>query len=297
MKRIFTITMMLLVTGLANAQQQIINGGFEYWDTLGDYTQPTNWYSINPLVAFGFEPSTTITADAHSGNFAVQLESLSNPFSDISGVLCSGPVLSPSLEPDFTQMKVGFTDVPEKLEFYYKSFPMEGDTSVLSMCMTRWNANTQSADTIAVATKMFYDSIGVYTLASLEFDYFSSLQPDSMFIIASSSVDGFNPTVGSRLILDDLVLIYEPTGIEKIQPVINALIYPNPAQDQLTVKMQQPQVGTVYLYDLLGNLVHRQIVDGNEVSVTTSNMKDGLYILMVQAANGAKQTYKVIIQN
>ncbi len=295
MKKIFTITMLLLVTGLANAQQQIINAGFEYWDTLGDYTQPTNWYSINPLVAFGFEPSTTVTSDAHGGNFAVQLESLSNPFANISGVLCSGPVLSPSLEPDFSHMKVGFTDKPQKFEFYYKAFPMEGDTSVISMCLTRWNQTTQSADTIAVATKMFYDSMDVYTLASIEFEYFSSLQPDSMFIIASSSMDGFNPTVGSKLILDDLSLVYAPTGIENIQHPIEALVYPNPAQDKLNVKMEESMVGSAYVYDLLGNIVYQQVLDGKELSINTADMKGGLYILVLQAENGASQTYKVSI--
>jgi hypothetical protein len=295
MKRISTITMMLLITGLTNAQQ-ISNAGFESWDTLGDYTQPSFWYSLNPLTEFGFDQNTTLTTDAHSGNYAVRLESISNPFADISGVLCTGPILDDQKQPDFDHMKIGFSGKPTKFEFYYKADPEPGDSAVISMVLTHWNTALQQADTVATASMFFPDSTAAYMHASIQFEYNSPLPPDSMFVIASSSADGFNPMVGSSLTLDDILLVYGPTGISETAPRPEAVLYPNPAQDLLNIRMQQQFSGNVSVYDLLGNKVYNETVAGKDISINTISMNNGLYFVVLQTEEGATQTYKVAVK-
>ena len=297
MKKITTsFTLFLLLTGYAEAQQQITNAGFESWDTIGDYTQPTNWYTLNPLATFGFDPSTTITSDAHSGNFAVQLESLSGQFSDISGVLCSGPILNKSLQPDFTQMKVAFSSKPEALQFYYKASPQQGDTGILAMFLTRWNMALQKTDTIAQASMRFSDSVGTYTLADCLFTYFSPVQPDSMFIIVSSSIDGFNPIIGSKLLLDDFLLTYGTAGLNDIN-TLQLSIYPNPAQSNFIIKGEQEIKGALKLYSVTGKLVNEQTVDSKHTIVDVSTFGDGVYFMILQTEQGVSMSRAITVQH
>lgn len=296
MKTITTtlLSLMLLFTGYTNAQQQITNSGFESWDTLGDYTQPSNWFSLNPLTAFGYDPSTTLTSDAHSGNYAVQLESTAGQFSDISGVLCTGPILNAGLQPDFTKMKVAFSSKPQALEVYYKAFPQVNDTCVIAMYLTRWNIALQKTDTVARAGFEFKDSVGVYTLASCPFEYYLPVQPDSMFIIASSSIDGFNPTVGSKLILDDFHLTYPTTGLSENDKVGFA-VYPNPVQTDLTIKTTGQ--GVLSVYSVSGALVLQQTINQLNESITVTSWAEGLYILVFQTNEGAIVSQKIRVQH
>lgn len=294
MKRICTMTMMLLVTGLANAQQ-LTNPGFESWEVKGDYTDPANWNTLNALVDFGFDASTTQTTDAHSGNYAVKLESITSPFNDLSGVLCTGPILDDQFNADFSRMKIAFSGAPQKFEFYYKSDPEPGDTSIVFMCLTRWNASLEKTDTIATAIKLFYDSVGAYTQASITFEYESSLAPDSMFIIASSSANGFTPTVGSVLILDDLLLVYGPTAIEENKTAsVSVELFPNPASSLVNV---QSKTGTqeLWLTDYSGKTVYNTTVNINQIDVT--NFDNGIYFLTVLDQNNNRSTRKICIQH
>lgn len=294
MKRITTtFALILLLTGYAGAQQQITNAGFESWDTIGDYTQPSNWFTLNPLAIFGFDPSTTITSDAHSGSFAVQLESIAGSNTDLSGVLCTGPILNASYQADFSKIKVPFTSKPQSIEVYFKSFPQPGDTCVMAMYLTRWNMALQKTDTIAEAGLQFHDSIGVYTLASCAFDYSSPLPPDSMFIIISSSIDGFNPSVGSKLILDDFHLTYS-TGLNNVAES-SFQLYPNPACTQLTVLSEE--AGAVKFYSVTGALVHQQNVDKKQTIVDVSLFEDGIYFMLLQSDRGMITSRKIKIQH
>lgn len=297
MKRITTtFVLMLLLTRYAGAQQQIANSGFESWDTIGDYTQPSNWYTLNPLAAFGFDPSTTITNDAHSGNYAVQLESLSGQFTDISGVLCTGPILNENLQPDFSKMKVAFASKPVALQFYYKAFPQQGDTGVLAMYLTRWNTALQKTDTVAQASMSFADSVSVYTLANCVFNYYSPLQPDSMFIIGSSSIDGFNPTIGSKLLLDDFLLTYPTTGLNDMY-LPSLSIYPNPVQHELRIQSDEEIKGVMKLYSVTGKLIAEKVVNGKNTIVDVSTLGDGIYFVILQSEQGQLVSCKIKVQH
>lgn len=295
MKKITTtFALLLLLTGYAGAQQQIANAGFESWDTIGDYTQPSKWFTLNPLTTFGYDPSTTISSDAHSGNFAVLLESLAGPNSNLSGVLCTGPILTPNLQPDFSKMKVPFTSKPQALEVYFKSFPEPGDTCIMAMYLTRWNMALQKTDTIAEAGIRFGDTVGVYTLASSAFEYSSPLPPDSMFIIISSSADGFNPTVGSKLLLDDFHLTYT-TGLSDVNAV-QFSVYPNPANTKLVIESEESE-GIISLYSIMGTLVLQQNMDAKQTVLDVSGVADGMYMMMVQSADGVQTSRKINIQH
>ena len=64
----------VLAAGATKAQQiePLQNGSFEQWDTLDGYQQPRDWYTLNALTSFGFDPTTEMTDDVHTGKYAVK---------------------------------------------------------------------------------------------------------------------------------------------------------------------------------------------------------------------------------
>lgn len=298
MKTTTQLVMMLSVFGMmaakANAQIQLPNPGFEQWDTIADYTQPKKWFSLNALTQFGFEATTTITEDAHSGNFAVVLETKSG-MSELSGVLSSGPILNSQFEADFSKFKVPFTGKPNSLKLFYKSFPAVNDSSVLSMNLTRWNIALQKTDTVARAVKYFSQNINGFSEAIIEFKYNSPLPPDSMFFIASSSADGFNPTVGSKLILDDLELLYMPTSLNEKNEV-STKMYPNPASDFVTFQFEKQEQYQLTIVDVQGKIWMQKIAEG-DLNINLQDMPQGLYFANVMTNNGKFESVQLLIQH
>jgi hypothetical protein len=280
----------LSILGNAYAQQ-IANASFEQWDTIGDYTQPTKWYSLNELSQVGYDPSTTLTTDAHDGQFAVQLESKSGQFNDYSGVLCTGPILNQQLNADFSKMKVAFPYKPTSFSFYYKSLPVSGDSAIIAMVLTKWNIANERTDTIAIATGAFGDLVNTYTQAVLPFDYILNTTPDSMFIIASSSIDGFHPTVGSIFILDNMQLSYAVGLAESNKRFIS--IYPNPANDRMVISGVADDA-TYVLRDVFGKAVSKGSFNHHELR--TDSFLNGVYFLELQSAEGTS-IHKISIQH
>jgi len=275
--------------------QQLPNPGFEQWDTLVDYTSPSSWHTINPLAAFGFEPSTLISTDAHTGNFSVLLESISSDMLDYTGVLCTGPILNEDLDADFSMMKVPFVYKPTKLRLYYKSMPMQNDKSILGMYLTKWNTNTYQTDTIAYAGMEFPNTITTFTMAELNFVYVNDETPDSMFLIASSSEDGFNPTMGSKLWLDDLELVYSPTGLaDNLELSIHT--YPNPFNAEITIENPNQNELEIEIINKLGEVVYTQHIQSSKGALNVSQLPLGVYILSCYDVKSKLTSRKKIIK-
>lgn len=293
-KTLTSILFLLSIAGISKAQQQISNGGFEKWDTIGLYSQPTDWYTLNPLARFGFDPSTTLSTDAHSGKYAARLESLSNSSTSYAGLLCTGPVLDKSLRPVFDMLPIGFTSRPKRLQFYYKSLPMKNDTCALYLGLTKWNTTTRTSDTIGYASMLFPDSISTY--ADIALTYKSNQNPDSMFVIISSSLDGFNPSEGSVFLIDDISLVYNNAGIENL--VKSSLsVYPNPAKDILQLDFMRAVKGQLSLQNLLGETLKTANIDATKMQLDVLEIPDGLYIINILEETGKSESVKIYVQH
>ncbi|MDP1725930.1 MAG: T9SS type A sorting domain-containing protein [Bacteroidota bacterium] len=298
MKKIkLTVFSILLTLGMANAQQQIANGGFELWDTIANYSQPENWYTLNPLSVFGFEPSTTITTDAQSGNYAVVLESKGNTFTDYTGLLCSGPILDANNDPDFEHMNIKFNGRPTHARFYYKSLPELNDTCVFIMVLLKWNAVLGKNDTLAQASFSMGDSVGSYTLANVPFEYYSMATPDSAYYIFSSSIDGFNPVVGSKFIVDDFELVYSPSGIVNFDKKLEASVYPNPSYNVLNIDFENEKMRNIDIYNSQGKLLFSKQLFYAHNLVELDTFETGIYFISIRGENNEEKQVKLIIQN
>ena len=73
------------------------------------------------------------------------------------------------------------------------------------------------------------------------------------------------------------------------EAIIDATVFPNPANDQLTVRLaSEINSGTITLTDLNGRVVLTKEVSTNasEISVDVSNLASGMYTLHVQSEKG-----------
>jgi hypothetical protein len=299
MKNKYTIMLLLsLTTSILYAQNDTIsNGGFEKWDTIGAYSNPSYWYSLNELANFGYEPTTKLTTDAHSGNYAVLLETVAEPTVDLPGVLCGGPLLDANFEPDFDHAKYKFTSRPKSIQFYYKVYPGLSDTCAMIMILTKWNQTTGFADTVGVAESYFTTTVDTYTLADLEFDYQLSVAPDSAFVIFSTSLNSYFPVVGGQFYIDDVQLVYNVTGIEDVVSQQSFSVYPNPVNASLTIDAKQVKNATLSLYDNTGKMVYSQQVDQENNTIDLSSYKEGFYLLMLRDENNKTSFQKIMIQH
>src|SRR5690606_21829602 len=130
----FLIVVSLIQQNSLNAQQQLLNGGFEETDVdsvtyLDDFLIPIQWrFGWNTNSTWGCGPYLgKLTDDSHSGNWAVELATLSCvPM--VSGSIGngSGPAHSSFLPEIMAQV---INARPDQLSFYYKFNQVGGDSA------------------------------------------------------------------------------------------------------------------------------------------------------------------------
>ena len=67
---------LLLCSQYVLAQTTLPNGGFELWSTT-TYTNPNGWQTLNVLSALGAPAVAFPSPNAHSGNIALQVQTVS----------------------------------------------------------------------------------------------------------------------------------------------------------------------------------------------------------------------------
>lgn len=280
---IYPILMLLTLQGRVAAQNnpQLVNSGFEDWNkrSLSYHEEPVSWFTLSPLKQFGYPSSCVKTTDAHSGNYAILLETMEGPFSNIPGILTSGNMLGTNNQPDFDHNFIPFNGRPSALHFWFKSTPATNDSVLCFIVLTKWNSTTMHRDTLAELYWQSKQAITTYTEASAPFSYYSSETPDSMSFLFSTSTDAYSPTVGSRLFVDDLLLVYGPNTLVQNNPILDQInFFPNPAHESITITHQLKQAD-LHIFDVNGNEVFTlpYVVSGTPVLV--NKLKKGVYLM------------------
>lgn len=76
-------------------------------------------------------------------------------------------------------------------------------------------------------------------------------------------------------------------------------MYPNPATDYLTIKLQTPNAATMNLavHSVIGNILEleREVIDDYEVRIRVKDLPSGYYFLSIKEDNsGLKASYKFL---
>jgi hypothetical protein len=300
MKMLFVFLLSMLMTS-AMAQTPIPEGGFNNWtpNSTNTYYEPEGgwWTTLNPLVSIGAPVTVYPTEDAHSGEYAAQLETKLWGTLLLSGIMVSGDFI---LSPPYIENGKPFTDTPSKFKGWYKYLSINGDSAGIAAILTRYNPGKGKQDTVATAVTAITESASTYTAFELDFDYLlPGIDPDSIVIVFTSSGDGGNlqGQVGSTLTLDDISLEY-PIGIqESLMPEFIVEAFPSPAITSISFKFNTAQAEQLfcYVYSLNGQMMHSFSPDNKKYRIDVSNWPQGKYVLQVYKDSKLASSAKFIV--
>jgi len=270
MKKLILI-IFLLLTKLTEGQ--IINGGFEVWDTIGGCSYCSDLMNLfgvlNPeggianhwMNGSGNSNGVKRTTDSNSGSYSILLH---NWYGQPHGWITYHDSIS--FKPQFLQ---GY--------FKYISNAIDGlSQGTARVTLTRFNGI--SNDTIAVGTYQF-DSTTSFTPFQITLDYFSMLNPDSIKIFLINAEDGClqNP-VCDLLYLDNLVLSNTPLGISAVNSNADlVLVFPNPISNELTIQNNSTQQFQFTLYNSIGEKLIDKILTAKTSMINLSAYANDIY--------------------
>ncbi|MFD1468904.1 T9SS type A sorting domain-containing protein [Hymenobacter caeli] len=230
----------LLFTALAPARAQAVaNGGFETWAARSGTDAPTNWLTVDDVIAALLTrfPTGTFTkaTDAHGGAFALRLETKST----LLGIIPGGATLGTKLGPLTAAAPAGlpFTGRPAVFQFYYKLTGPQpaaaSDGAFAEVALTR-TVGGQSV-VIATAARVFTTVTAAYVLAQLPLTYTSAAAPDSVHISFGSGLIDVSTgaptggTAGTVFQIDDVAFAGTATATRDAALAAALTAAPNPS--------------------------------------------------------------------
>ena len=296
--------------------QNIENGGFENWENEGtDQVEPVEWNSFRTasggLSSFApNNPVATKVTDAHSGQFAVRIETVSGPFSVIvNGNLTCGRINMGSVTPtnqdnhnwtvtadtDFNQ---AITNAPDSIVAWVKYTPVGNDSAVISSQVHdnydfEFPEDTDSENHAIAYAKKHIGATADWTRLSLPYDYTGLSTNNPAFVLinlASSAIPG-GGEVGSTFFVDDVELIYNSSSISEN----NELPYTvHNTPEGVVVNLKSDDQGELEIVNISGQTVGTEVLNNN-LTLIKSDFKPGIYLFNIKTNKGVV-TKKVFIK-
>ena len=293
MNKVFLTGFLASLFCYAYAQNTLSNFDLEEWTTSdsGLYEEPNApWQTANPAVDFAGGAAVNPvekTTDAYSGNYAAKMESATIFFTFTAGALWTGDFEINITDPTKSaQFGVPYEGTPTNVQFYYKYFPVNGDSMGIYTILRKWNPTTQQQDTIAYAEVRQSETTDEYTLFDLELDYFiPNIQPDSIEIAFTSSAAGFEymGQIGSRLFVDEVKLIDFVGITDVLTQEVKVSTSPNPATDHLQFGLDKTIPNAqLLIFDAMGRQINTLIFTTNTPQLDVSAWQSGTYYFLLK---------------
>lgn len=272
----------LMFTGVAS-QPAMMNGSFENWTSVNT-SRPLQWTTVGDLV--------NLTTDAHSGSYALQLNTFAVGPGDPSPSYASNGYFPPNQGP------VGgrpYSLVTDTLFGWYKYITSGTDSATIGV-------QTSLAGFPVGGAFVGLPPASNYTFFALPFS--SATNPDTLLLIMSSSLDDVNPSdIGTVFKVDDLYLSSSPTGIN---PAISwntfgkVALFPNPSNVECWLEFDNNENAPVVMTitDELGKTVSE--ISINETGhqrqhIDASVLAKGSYIITL-SQNGKRTSRKLFVE-
>lgn len=263
------------------------NAGFENWVTFTK-TMPDHWRTFN-TVGYNFsdnsyKPMVVQATSVNAGDIAAEVRTLDldsgvsffeGSLSSESGIFNEGPSV-----PVFIRHQT--------LNGYYKYNRVGDDQMTINVKMFQHGQNVGYGQ-LAVA-----QSVPDFTMFDIPINYYNqNAVPDSVAIGISASKN--YPAGASVLTVDkfgfdgfyDTAFVYTGIrGVEQNLPVqsFNFTLYPNPAQNMVTISLPQVDVATLDMYTITGKLLQTHTIFQGNTILPLSGYGSGIYLVKVTAA-------------
>jgi hypothetical protein len=284
MKRVFTVLGALLL--LTNAKAQLLNGGFETWETTGSNVYPSGWRLLPGSMQW------ERVTDAHTGSYAVKV-SVWYYYTDTK-VEQWAPI---SNRPTALTGWYRYTENTIKNQVTGLT---TDDTAFAVVYLTKWNTTTLTADTVGSGKLELLGSAS-YKYFSCPITYSSAATPDTVVVSMDPSMmrnggNYFSPAASgynSYLTVDDIALQGATTAVSDVAtPIIK--IWPNPAREYVSVDIAEQVNGNVQVTDISGRvLVDQPFVQGSNL-ISLKGIGPGIYIVCITDAEANTVVRQVI---
>lgn len=84
------------------------------------------------------------------------------------------------------------------------------------------------------------------------------------------------------------------TSIEETDPGQKMIAYPNPAHDELYIRVDNPEGLRYEIFDVNGQRIAGEQITSQTTSVNVSNLSPAIYYVKLKNDQQAKQTFKII---
>lgn len=338
MKKILFFAGCALTIASNSSAQSFSNASFETWQNFNVSTsiipptsialeKPDAWFgmdsliaAISPLAGLGGLPitpakQTTKVTDAHSGTYAVQVETkfLGDSLGNVPGLLLNARVafdLAAIIgDPDLSNFlslvtySNGTPTLGRKVDTVSAWLKLTSqntdDASIIIMAMQKQTINgVDSMVEIGSGSMLIDPTLDNYTEVSvpIEYDNATVTATDTLIVVFSSSAlfsGSAEPTAGNKLLIDDVAMVTSPSndtsGTSVKQPLMadtKILVYPNPAKDKVYFNLNTRENAQDYILS---------IVDVQGRVVFTENLQQP--INEKQVDNWVKGTYFYSLTN
>lgn len=276
---------------------QIPNSGFENWTTVGSYSNPDGWGTMNNTTATATVYTATKGTPGSPGASYLKLTSKTVGAGVVNGIAVSGVLDSITMKP-----KSGFpcTLQPVSLTGKWQHMIYGSSQGSVKAVLTKWNTGLSKRDTVAMASQTLAGMAMSWANFTINFTYLSGATPDSCIIELRAS--GSAPTNNDYLWVDNLAFSGMVTGIENHESFVTGMVvYPNPSSENVNFKfnIKTAQQVSIEITDINGKLIRStnfgKIQGETTQSMNISGIAKGTYFVKIKGEKSI-ETRKLVIE-
>ena len=276
---------------------QILNNGFENWTSMGIYSNPDNWQTLNNYTALAGVFTATKGTPGNPGTSYLMLTSKTVSTTVVNGIAVYG-----TLDPLTMQGTAGkpFTQQPSRLTGNWQHMIFGSSQGSILVKLTKWNTATSARDVVATGSVTLSGMAMSWATFTVNLSYSSAVAPDSCMIVLKAS--GTAPTNNDYLWVDNLTFSGSVTGMSDLENNLSiSSVFPNPSTEQITVNLTIKKASEVSfkLIDLTGKVVKEvyvgEVFGQYKSSISVVDIAKGSYFLKISSGDNSEYK-KLMIQ-
>ncbi len=281
-----------------SAFAQIPNSGFENWTTIGTYSNPDNWGTMNNSTTLvGVYTATKATPGSPGASYLKLTSKTVTGMGVVNGIAVSGVLDSMTMMP-----KSGFAYNMRSASLTGKWQHMIYGSSQgsIQVTLTRWDMGMNMRIPVASGTVTLSGMAMSWANFTIPLTYSDGNNPDTCIIVMKAS--GANPTNNDYLWIDNLAFTGSVVGIENHESFLtNMVVFPNPSTETINVNLnlKSKQKVSIELTDITGKLILSKdagTIQGESVqTLNVNNISKGTYLVRVVTERGT-EIRKIVIE-